>query len=445
MAEWDKHRYQQSDTRAPTGRNGTDRATHETVQPTNSAGTHEPRPAMNRSMDLQSRIRRRAESSTETRLIQEYEPINPVAHIEEPIGRGAIIERLLDYFEPIFDGQLPSNAYLWGPAGSGKTAIITALFRGLRQIRSHTDTIIHTATRVDSTTTPGLVYVDCRSASTEFGVYQSILDAVLEDVPKNGVGTERLRNRLQEHLQTTENTLLVAFDHVGEPGAHDLATLADACGYVGDGLSWVAIARAPPRTLSQTVRPPVTIELPAYRVPIMIDILTQRATNGLARRAIAHEQLRTIATWSDGNAHDALCALFCAADIAIETGSDTIRDRDLHAGMDGVPNGGAALGRVLALAENRRRVLHALIEGNHTAPIETTATSIADHPAVGLSSSTVKRLLYELADTGIAHRIQIEPTDEWVGRTPSTIEPRFATRVFRRLDGLSTLSTADSN
>ncbi|WP_330633055.1 Cdc6/Cdc18 family protein [Halocatena halophila] len=395
-------------------------------------------------MDLQSRIRRRAESSTETRLIQEYEPISPVAHIEEPIGRGAIIERMLDYLEPIFDGQLPSNAYIWGPAGSGKSAIVTALFRGIRQCRSHTDAIIHTATRVESTTTPALVYVDCRTASTEFGVYQSILDAVLEDVPKNGVGTERLRDSLQEYLGATENALLVAFDHVDEPGAHDLATLERAFDDVADDLSWMAIARVPP---TRPVRSEVQIELPAYRDPVMVDILTQRASNGLAHRAIAHEQLREIAAWSDGNAHDALCALFCAADIATATGTATIRDRDLHAGMDSVPKGTAALGRVLALAENRRRVLHALIESDQgeRAPIETTATSIADHPDVALSPSTVKRLLYELADNGIAHRVQIETTDERAGRTPSTIEPRFPTRVFRRLDGLSTQPSVDSH
>lgn len=95
-------------------------------------------------MDLTARIRRRQRSGTTAQLVLDYDAISPVVHVEEPIGRGPVLERLLDHVDPVFDGSLPPNAYVWGPPGSGKSAVVTALFTQLDRLLRRSRAAIHT-------------------------------------------------------------------------------------------------------------------------------------------------------------------------------------------------------------------------------------------------------------------------------------------------------------
>ena len=97
-------------------------------------------------MDLKERIRRRQNSGGSSQVIREYEAVSPAAHVEEPTGRGPVLERLLDYLDPVFEGQLPTDAYVWGPAGAGKSAVVTALFAHLGRLSTETRSVIHTST-----------------------------------------------------------------------------------------------------------------------------------------------------------------------------------------------------------------------------------------------------------------------------------------------------------
>ena len=140
----------------------------------------------------------------------DYHAISPIAHVDEPTNRGTVLERLLDYVDPVFDGRLPPNAYVWGPSGSGTSAVVTALLDQLRRVGTRSGSVIHTSTRGGTNAAPSLVYVDARHASSEFGLYQTVLDGMLdESVPKHGVGTDTLRSRLADTL---------AGEHRGLPG-----------------------------------------------------------------------------------------------------------------------------------------------------------------------------------------------------------------------------------
>jgi predicted transcriptional regulator len=99
--------------------------------------------------------------------------------------------------------------------------------------------------------------------------------------------------------------------------------------------------------------------------------------------------------------------------------------------MASVPRDGADAAAVLALSENRKRVLDALLalDDEEAATIADAAAAIAAR--ADPSEATVKRYLYELADEGVLARVPA--TVERGGREPSRVEPRFPTRVYRRL------------
>ncbi|WP_136717167.1 Cdc6/Cdc18 family protein [Halorientalis salina] len=391
-------------------------------------------------MDLKSRIRRRRRTGTTATLVLDYEAISPIAHVSEPTGRGPVLERLLDYLDPVFDGDLPPNAYVWGPIGAGKSAVVTALWANLAGQLSESQSVIHTTTRSQTTNAPQFVYVDSREASSTFAQYRAILDAISdESVPEKGIGTDTLETRLTNSLRAGGASVLVAVDHVGEPETPDLATVADRLDSLGASLTWVAVGRTNPETLAVDL-PPERIELPAYRRHDLVDILTSRASEGLAERALQHEQTRDIADWAEGNAHDAFAALFGAADRAARKGRSRIHSEDITAGMMDVPRPCSSLGRVMALPQNRQLVLRTFVDLDEHAreSVERTTEAIADAASVDLTPGTVKRFLYELAETGIIERVQRETGDDSHGRPPSRVEPRFPITVFRRLYDIRT-------
>jgi Cdc6-like AAA superfamily ATPase len=383
-------------------------------------------------MDLGERIERRRRGESERALVRDFDVVSPVTHLAEPNGRGPVLERLLDVLDPVFDDELPTDAYVWGPKGSGKSAVVSALFGVLSEQSSRARSTILTSTRAVAPPTTMFVYVDARYATSEFALYHDVLDSIVEDpVPQGGVGTADLRERLERVLGES-NQAVVAVDHLDEPetfATEDVGRLLDM-----PSVSYVAVGRRPPTSDQVSVVADETVEVPRYERHALVDVLTQRASLGLARGALSHDDIRELASWADGDAHDALAAAFGAADHATARDATRISSEDIEVGMDAVPWQSVSLGRVLALPENRQQILLRLLEldPGETSSVTATTDALTADPQVSLSETTVKRVLYELAEAGIVKRVQTED-DGGIGRPPSRIEPQFPTRVFRRL------------
>jgi len=378
-------------------------------------------------MDLDERIARRRRASRRSGLVAEWRALDPSAHVDEPIGRGAALERLLDALDPVFEGGLPADAYVYGPAGAGKSALVAALFDRLRAQFDRGD-VIRTTTRASAGPRVAFAYVDARRHATAFRLYGAVGEALVSTgMPERGVGTDELRERVGEAV-AARDAVVVAVDHVDEPGSVPLSTLAETVGTL-DGASWLAVGRSHPDSVSGA-RPAASVHVAAYRSPALEDVLSTRASRGL-RNGLDHDVARRIAAWADGNAHDALAATFGAADAALSAGRSSLRSGDVDAGIRAVPRDGAPTSRVLSLSENRKCVLDALL----AVPTGTTTTIADAAEAVAartdLSNTTVTRYLYELAEEGVLSRVPSERPD--ADRRPSRVVPRFPTRVYRRL------------
>ncbi|MFC6906349.1 Cdc6/Cdc18 family protein [Halalkalicoccus tibetensis] len=383
-------------------------------------------------MNIEERVARRRRSDGGPQLIRSYDALSPAAHVRDPDGRGSALEQLLDGLEPALGGELPSNTYVWGPKGSGKSALVTALFSELERVSDESRTSIHTSTRVEGGDMAEFAYVDARGTRSEFGLRHAILDALLDErIPKQGVGDDHLVERLEGAFGGSDRTAVVAVDHLGRSETVPVDTVEAFLGRVPDSIAWLAIGRQPPGEYGTPIDS--TVHLPSYQRYALVDILTSRASRGLAHQAIPHEELRRIATWANGDVHDALAALFGAAVRADEAGKRTIESGAVDAGMEAVPRSGVAIGCVLALPENRQRVLRRLLDLDTSGQsIGETAETVASEGSLELSTATVKRFLYELAETGVLDRVRAERTDG-LGRPPSRVEPRFPTLVFRQV------------
>ncbi|KTG10673.1 hypothetical protein AUR64_05600 [Haloprofundus marisrubri] len=381
-------------------------------------------------MDIKERIDRRRRSEPERGLVSDYEPLSPVFHVAEPTDRGQILEQLLDVLDPVFEGDLPPTTHIHGPKGSGKSAVLTALFAQLSELTRHSRSAILTTTRAEPVRLPAFVYIDAREAPTDFALYRSVVDELVEEsVPKQGISTDALCDRLSELL---DDGVVVAVDHVDEPGTLSVAAVQQLFEPFGDAVSLLTASQSEPT--GETASPDRLVAFPQYERHQLVDLLARRTSLGLANDTMTHEQLRRVAEWADGDAHDALAAVFGAVDTARENGRERVADEDVEASMDEVPWQCVSLGRVLALPRNRQQVLVALLtlDDDQRRSVTAAATAIAASSTVDLSEATIKRFLYELAEVGIVQRVRNED-DDGIGRPSSRVEPRFPTRVFDRL------------
>ncbi|WP_254271297.1 Cdc6/Cdc18 family protein [Haloarcula marina] len=386
-------------------------------------------------MDLEARIKRRRRRNGAPRLVQDYDSLSPVTHIDEPADRGPVLEQLLDHLDPVFDGNLPPNAYVHGPMGAGKSAVVTALFSHLNQLPNETRAVIHTTTRAHSPTSPAFVYVDARKTTSEFAFYHAVLDALVEEaVPEHGIGTSTLRQQLHERLGHSRAGVVVAVDHVGESRSTDEETLVELFAGLPSNVSWLAIGRTPPPETTLTEYTADSIHVDRYQRQMLVDVLMTRASVGLAQQALDHGLARRIAEWAEGNAHDALVALFIATEFASDAGRNQLTEGDVEAAIDEIPAPCVSLGIVLSLPANRQSVLRALIDlgPDERSSVTATTEAIGGRSSVDLSPGTVKRFLYEMAEAGVVERVQ-STAQKGQGRPPSRVVPRFPPTAFRRL------------
>jgi len=335
----------------------------------------------------------------------------------------------------VFDGEPPTDCYLWGPKGTGKSAVVRGLFAHLDRLVGRAAGRIYTTTRTEPVADISFVYVDGRQAKTGFALLHAVLDELTSDpVPKQGVGAATMQRRLADRFEPANRHIVVAVDHVGEPETLSVETVCEQFEPFEASVSVVAVGRDAPETAAlDCFAAAHTVECSPYRRHTLIEVLTSRQTDGLISDAVSHDQLRALADWAGGDAHDALAALFSSGLIADRDSLDRIDGAALDAGMAAVPQPCISLGRVLALPETRQQVLSRLTGLPETArnSVRTAADAI-DGDRIDLSRATIERVLYELAEAGIVRRVKLDEATQ-VGRPPSRLEPRFPTVVFDHL------------
>ncbi|WP_284030817.1 AAA family ATPase [Halobaculum lipolyticum] len=380
-------------------------------------------------MNIEDRIARRRRTGDRHRLVLDEDALSPVWHPPEPVDRGALVERLLDHLDAVFDGERPPNGYLRGPGGTGKSAVTAALVDRLSEALPPPGEALFTTTRGGSASGVSFVRVDLREADSAFEFAHAVLDGLVSDaVPRSGVGTDEIHGRLERRVRGGGPVVVVA-DHVGEPETVDVATVADRLEAVDGPFAWLAIGRPAPDDVAVPEGTPV-IDVEPYSRATLTDLLAARADAGLGQGALSHSAIRRIAEWADGDAGVALSALLGAVEVAGEDGA--VDDDAVDAGMAAVPWPCVPAGRVLALPANRVRTLACLValDPDERAPVGDCAARIAGR--LDLTASTVERFLYELAEAGIVERVRVDD-HEGPGRPPSRVDPRFATLAFRAL------------
>jgi len=235
-------------------------------------------------------------------LSREYLP-------EKVVGREEQKRKFEMCLSPVKDGQAPLNAWLYGPAGSGKTVLARTVARDMCK-----DTSARFA-----------FYVNCWERGSLYQVVQAIAESLKvlgADAQDTNVKLERIRQVIKLR------PVVVILDDVDRVAPSERERIIyGLLNLPNTGVVCIANKNETLLALEERTRSrlsPVLIEFQAYNQQELEEILFERAKDALALGAWNEGVLRQLAQSAGGDARAALEALRHAAVAAESSGKKTI-------------------------------------------------------------------------------------------------------------------------
>ncbi|MFB6115715.1 MAG: ORC1-type DNA replication protein [Candidatus Nanohalobium sp.] len=131
-------------------------------------------------------------------LTTSYKPDN-ILHRDEQINDLASI------LAPSLKGNDPSNVFLYGSVGTGKTLVVQHVTDELRSVANEQEIDLN------------ILYINCKMkkvADTEYRLLAKLARQLGEDVPSTGLPTDEIYNRFFEALKDQGGVVVIALDEI---------------------------------------------------------------------------------------------------------------------------------------------------------------------------------------------------------------------------------------
>ncbi len=119
--------------------------------------------------------------------------------------RDSQIKQIALILAPTLRNEKPSNIFIYGKTGTGKTIVIKNIIETL------------TKTAVSSGVSLKIIYVNCKMqkiTDTEYRLLARLINEFGESVPYTGLPTSELYKKLFKHLESDDNNIIIVLDEV---------------------------------------------------------------------------------------------------------------------------------------------------------------------------------------------------------------------------------------
>lgn len=262
------------------------------------------------------------EKYVESRIFKEREKLLPDYVPEELPHRDEQIIRLASILAPALRGSRPSNVFIYGLTGTGKTAVTKLVLRKLKERAPQS---------VD------YAYVNCRQNNTSYRVLAELAKHVGLRIPFTGLALGEVMKRLLQGLERRKMMLIVVLDEIdnlvkrqGDDVLYFLTRVNENLS--SSRVSVIGITNDLKFTefLDARVKSSLGEEelvFPPYTAIQLEDILRRRAQEALHEGVVSDEVLRRVAAIAARQNSDcrlALDILLKAADLADREGAAMI-------------------------------------------------------------------------------------------------------------------------
>jgi cell division control protein 6 len=124
---------------------------------------------------------------------------------ENILHRDEQIDELASILAPSLKGNDPSNVFIYGSVGTGKTLVVNHVTDELKSVADDKEIDVN------------IIYINCKMkkvADTEYRLLAKLARQLGEDVPSTGLPTDEIYNKFFEALQDQKGVVVIALDEI---------------------------------------------------------------------------------------------------------------------------------------------------------------------------------------------------------------------------------------
>jgi len=271
------------------------------------------------------------------------------------------LRRLAQMLSPALAGSRPSNIFIYGKTGTGKTAVLKHVF----------DRFSSEANRLQRNAR--FVYVNCRLLGTEYRVLAALAAAVKVRVPFTGLATAEVFRRLTSGLAKRPGLFVLGLDEIdalvklsGDNLLYELTRINESLTSsrvslvgVSNDLMWKDLLG--PRVLSSLSEQELVFH--PYSALELADILRERARPAFRQSAISDSVIAlcaALAASEHGDARRALDLLRVSGEVAERDQSTAVSEKHVRMAQ-GVIERGRVFEALTSLPVHSRMVLASIL------------------------------------------------------------------------------------
>ncbi|GAA0252909.1 orc1/cdc6 family replication initiation protein [Haladaptatus pallidirubidus] len=341
-------------------------------------------------------------------LREDYQP-------EKIVGRDEELQQYISALQPVINGDQPSNIFLYGKAGVGKTACTGYLLSELQSDAEEHD--------VDITT----IRTNCEDLSTSYQVAIQLINELRssEEHVTTGYSKRQIYEMLWEELDKVGSTVIIVLDEVDHinddsilyqiPRARANGNLTEAkVGIIGISNDFKFREGLSSKVQSSLCEK--ELQFPAYEAAELRDILRQRADIAFHDGVVPDAVIAKCAAYGAkdaGDARQSLDLLMETGDIGVEHQAEQLTEAHVDEARDSLEKSRVVEG-VNGLTHQGQLVLYALLILNEEGKTPTRARDVQPQYEMVCERAAVDPLvprrmrdhLGELAMLGIASRTE---------------------------------------
>lgn len=265
-------------------------------------------------------------SALRSRIFEHREVLLPDYVPLELPHRSAEVKRLGEVVAPALRGERPSNAFIYGLTGTGKTAVTKYVLRRLSEAA------------VQSESQVSAIYVNVRERETPYKVLADMAEQLGLRVPFTGLSIGELFSRIVKRLSRLTGIYIVVLDEIdylvrrGDDVLYDLTRVNEQLGQskvsiIGITNSVKLIDSLDPRVKSSLGE--VQLVFSPYNAEQLKDILSSRAAKAFKEGVLDDGVIplcAALAAREHGDARRALDMLRVAGEIAEREGAEKVTE-----------------------------------------------------------------------------------------------------------------------
>ncbi len=242
------------------------------------------------------------------------------------------IKELASILAPALRGETPSNVFIYGKTGTGKTAV--AKFIGKQLIKKGKELGVNT----------NFVYINCEIVDTQYRVLQNVANHFIniweERVPFTGWPTDEVYRRLVESIEATKGVAVIVLDEVDKLKGDEVLYNLSRLNYDLDRSRTSIIGISNDLKFTEFLDPRVRSSLgqenmvfPPYSADELCNILGERAKKAFKEGVVDDNVIplcAALAAQEHGDARRALDLLRVSAEIAERSGDKRVMEKHVR-------------------------------------------------------------------------------------------------------------------